>query len=690
MPQALPFIIAAAKQIALAVANAAIAYGVSELLGLNDSPDPESQKFPVKQPIPPEQYAFGEGRLSGPLLYWRTVGNVTIDVIALCRGPVHAIDSFYLNDDPVTLVGAIVQQGADGRYQRSGAENDTIRIYSRVGATPSPVYAEVTTASAGEWTAAHRADGVATMAIIAKGVKSEIVQIIYPNGPTQGSAVGRWMKCYDWRADSTMPGGSGAQRRDNPATWAWTRNPVVAHVHTEWFVYGQDFDYRFLPTLAQLTVAADVCEEQVALKAGGTIDRYRLFAVFNSRTPPKQVRQLFTSTYDGIWIERGDGAFVVLAGKYVAPTVTLDEDRIRRFRWRKVRRQEDVCNSLVVAFNSPDHDWTMVETQPWQDAASIAALGEHPQPFERKWVDNNSQARRLAKAAFARLNADYDGFVEIDLSDDEDELEQAYFRLRNRAAPASMWDVVVQVTSMTLDLVNRLVRIEFISADPTAYDWNAATEEGDGPGVAPAAAAQVTGVPVIEFVEVFFSGTTPRLNITIEDPGRDDYGVVLRWRVVGVESWNLEFPEPVEVTGPSLQLQTSVLPNDAEIEFGVAFVPGQGAPGDYADYPTPISTVQAVPAPTDLLAVDVGSSPSAAAISWRNPVQTFGWVQVMRNTVDDFGTAVAVDGPLVGGLGSIMEIEDLIAPDDYFYWVQSFAVDGTPGAIAGSAAVTVT
>lgn len=690
MPQALPFIIAAAKQIALAVAKAAIAYGVSELLGLNDAPEPESQKFPVKQPIPPVQYAFGEGRLSGPLLYWRTVGNVTIDVIALCRGPVESIDSFYLNDDAVTLDGDVVERGADGRYQREGGETDTIRIFSRLGATPSPVYAEVTTASDGEWTAAHRADAVATMAVIAKGVKSDIVQIIYPNGPVQGSAVGKWIKCYDWRKDSTMPGGDGLQRRDDPSTWAWTRNPVVAHVHVEWFVYGQDFDYRFLPTIAQLTVAADVCEEQVPLKAGGTIDRYRVFGVFNSRTPPKQVRQLFTSTYDGIWIERGDGAFIVLAGKYVAPTVILDEDRIRRFRWRKVRRQEDVCNSLVVAFNSPDHDYTVVETQPWQDAASIAALGEYPQPFERKWVDNNSQARRLAKAAFARLNAEYDGFVEIDLSDDEEELEQAYFRLRNRTAPASMWDVVVKVTSMTLDLVNRLVRIEFISADPTAYDWNAATEEGDGPGVAPSAPSQVTGVPVIELAEVFFSGSTPRLNVTIEDPGRDDYGVVLRWRVVGVDSWTLEFPEPVEVTGPSLQLQSAVLPNDADIEFGVAFVPGQGSPGEYADYPTPISTVQAIAAATDLLAFDVGSSPSAASVSWRYPVQTFGWVQLRRNTVDDFGTAVDVGGPMIGGLGAMEEIEDLVAPDDYFYWVQSFAVDGTPGAIAGPAGVTVT
>ena len=92
MPDALPYIIEAAKQIAIAAAQAAIQYGVNELLGANDAPDPASQKVPIKQPIPPVQYAYGAGRLSGSFLYWRTVGNVTLDVIALCQGPVQSID----------------------------------------------------------------------------------------------------------------------------------------------------------------------------------------------------------------------------------------------------------------------------------------------------------------------------------------------------------------------------------------------------------------------------------------------------------------------------------------------------------------------------------------------------------------------------------------------------------------------
>jgi len=41
------------------------------------------------------------------------------------------------------------------------------------------------------------------------------------------SYIVRGMKLYDWRYDSTMPGGSGSQRWNDPTTWAWTENPAV-------------------------------------------------------------------------------------------------------------------------------------------------------------------------------------------------------------------------------------------------------------------------------------------------------------------------------------------------------------------------------------------------------------------------------------------------------------------------------
>jgi hypothetical protein len=47
----------------------------------------------------------------------------------------------------------------------------------------------------------------------------------YAAGFPKRGWVGRWVKCYDPRKDSTYPGGSGAHRIDNEATWEYTENP---------------------------------------------------------------------------------------------------------------------------------------------------------------------------------------------------------------------------------------------------------------------------------------------------------------------------------------------------------------------------------------------------------------------------------------------------------------------------------
>mgnify|MGYP006920604220 CR=1 FL=1 len=44
---------------------------------------------------------------------------------------------------------------------------------------------------------------------------------------TQPQVFAQWVKVYDPRLDSTFPGGSGPQRADNEATWAWSERPAT-------------------------------------------------------------------------------------------------------------------------------------------------------------------------------------------------------------------------------------------------------------------------------------------------------------------------------------------------------------------------------------------------------------------------------------------------------------------------------
>lgn len=588
MAEAIPFLVEVGKQLIAAAVNAAIAYGVTELLGLNDVPTPESGKTPVKQSIPPVQVAYGRCRISGPQALFATVGSRTLDVILLAQGPVKSIDQFYLNDDPVTLTGGnIVNRGSDGRYRREGADNDTIKIFHRLGATPSPAYTEVSAIAGSLWTANHRCDGVASMAIITRGVKAELTQKIYPNGPVQGSAVGDWSLVYDFRKDGSRDG-TGSHRQDDPSTWEWSDNPVVCYLHDELIWRGKDYAYRFAPTIDTWAAAAAVCDELVPLAAGGTVKRYTIGGFYTQSNAPKDIRALFTTAFDGMIIERGDGALVCKAGIYEAPTLVLNEDRIRQFTWRRVRRREDRVDQVVISYNDPENGWTMVETQPWRDPASIDP-SRYTFPLELPWVTNNSQARRLGKIAWHRLNADYQGEVVVDLSEDEEELEQRFLRLQHAGGPASMQDVVVEVTDMTVDLANRLVRYAVASVSPEAWFWDAATEEQNAPAITPPQPRPGTPAPIIIGGGVITDGGTPRLQLQIEDPERDDYSVVVRFREAsGAIVQQLIEPLASDTPG-QLVVTTGALPADVAIDFTLSFQTGAGSIGDETT-PAPVTS----------------------------------------------------------------------------------------------------
>ncbi len=715
MPQAIPFIIAGIKAIsvklAIAIAANVVATAVAKSLA-GDPPQPEQAKQPLKQPIPPVQVAYGTGRISGPLLLYVTVPNYTVDVVALCDGPIESFAGFYLNDDYITIsngggeltvasTGANahkVSGGSDGRYGKaiSGflSVTPTVEIYWQVGDFPATNFARVTALAGADWPSDARGDGVATVALICKGVKAEQLNKIYPNYEPLISAVGSWSKVYDWRKDSSI-GGSGTQRRNDPTTWEFSDNPVVCYVHDEWYQRGQDWDFRFAPTLDHATVAADICDEEIPLKAGGTEPRYRLFGYYQKNNTTKELRTRFIETFDGLVIERGDGAFVIKAGKYVAPTVTLDEDSILECSWSRSRRREDTANKLVISFLSAAHGYTMVEADPWYDLAALeSGAAESAAGFERTWVTSNGQVRRLAKRGMARLKSPYQGHVVVRLSDDMEELEQRYFRLKNRRGPPSMFDVEVEVLAITLDLQRRRVRFDVIKADPTQDEWDPETEEGNPPDDPPLVVLNVVPVPTIVLVDVFLgdagSGlSAPRLAINLEDPERDDLQYVVSWRVTGDDAW-VDGPRQDGVlttdSPPTVLVDSGFVPSVASLDLRVAARASAGQSDWTAT--TTVNTLVTVGAATDLAVAESASYPGQIEITWRNPVTAFDYVRVFRNFFDDFGSATQVGADQVGALGQAMLLEDYVFAGDYWYWVQAFdAVGG--GAVDGPATITV-
>lgn len=688
MPQAIPFLIQAAVNLAIAIAVNAVMGLINK--ALNHPPKPEQGKAPIKQAIPSVQVGFGEVRISGPYALYATVGKFTFDVVLTCRGPIEAVVGFWLNDDylpidgthdPLTVddVTGVVYGGTDGRYG-----GGLTACYHRLGVFPEVAYGGVVAYSAGAWTDDDRLDGVASVALVCGAVKPENQQKFYPNGEPLISARKKLSKVYDWRLDGTQPGGVGPQRRDDPSTWTYSRNCAVCMVHDEWFNRGQDWDYRFAPRIAELTVAADVCDEPVDLAAGGTIPRYQVSGWYMLNNPPKDIRDRFLQAMDGMLIESGDGSFILKAGVYEAPTVVLNEDRILECGWKRSRRREDTINKLVVSFNSPDHAFTMVETDPWVDQANIDQVGEKPSDFGLEWVTDNSQARRLAKRSMARLKAQYQGYVLVSLSDDESELEQRFFTVRNRNGPPSMWDAIVEVTGITLDLANRRVRFDIVQADPTMDEWDADTEEGASPDVQAPPTPEEIPVPFITDVDVFqedtgLGTTAPRLAVTIDDLDRPDLLYIISWKVHADTTWVDGAPTSGDTGGGFTTVDSGFVASVASLDVRIA---SKSAAGQ-SDWSATVNLDSTFPQPTPdqatAFTVVPGTDVATADWEFRAPPAYFDHAKILRSLDNNVAHAVQVGADIPGAAGAVLNGTTPLGSGNYF-WVQTFNSDNVGGA----------
>ncbi|CAN7446865.1 phage tail protein [Pararhizobium sp. LjRoot235] len=137
---------------------------------------------------------------------------------------------------------------------------------------------------------------------------------------------------YDLRKDSTN-GGSGSHRWDNPATWEPSENPIIntynivrgIYYGDEWIYGGQNLAAFRLPA-SNWIAAANECDVDIALSAGGTERQFRCgYEVFCDVEPLTVIEELLQAC-NGRMAEVG-GIFKVLVGAPGAAVYSFtDED----------------------------------------------------------------------------------------------------------------------------------------------------------------------------------------------------------------------------------------------------------------------------------------------------------------------------------------------------------------------------
>lgn len=575
-----------------AVAVTTLAQVGPALLFRPNVPTPEFARQVKKQAIPDRQSGYGRCRVGGAYMLYETDGTnegLALNVFAMHDGLIAGWSDIFLNDQKVTVGGdTYVEPGPDLRYGKLG---DLVRIETRVGEPTETNYAAVTAARPEVWPAEARGDGIASLMMIAKAKEKEQFQRDYPNGLPIPSAVGDLQYCWDPRLG---PRGTITDDADKAASPTWvggSRNPVLQLLDYKTNLNtGTGYPLsRFLPNIDAWIEAANVCDEAVPLAAGGTVPRYQSGGLYMHSTAPADIEATILATFDGWIAQDATGCFTVQAGKYYEPPVTITDAHIVNLSRQFFREDEKASNEIVISYTDPAFDYTEVQTTPWRMEADIAARDDQvrSQGLSLPWVQNNSQARRLAKIAAYKATAPISGTITTTL-DGLRAWSERRIRIQAPSDGETMADIVVDILPLTLNPDNT-VSIPFVSCEPEAYDWTTA-EETDGAGDDARPDPEAPETPVIDSVVPFDGTETPiRLRIHIEDstPGLT---FITRWRVTGQPSWTNDTEQTTQDGTPFDFIETGVVVAGL-LDVQIARISAGGYQSEWSDiFPVDAST----------------------------------------------------------------------------------------------------
>lgn len=539
------------------------------------NPKPEQGSTAIKTPRPPRVSAYGTCRLFGAYILYETSSNgAAVDGYAVHHGMMAAPVAYYLNDDVVTHKSGVSYPGGllngldDGRYG-----DDTSYLYWTDGRTPGTTIPEVESRLPGIWTGNHRGDGVVLLYSIFAAVKAKNFLKRYPNGAPSASIVAQWQKCPDLHAEDPT----------DESGWTWTENVIRQLAHYMLVREGVDYATKIAPSLAFWQAAQDVCDEAIPLKAGGSEARYRSCLAHKHTDSHGSVKASFLELCDGWMATRPDGSYAVYAGKYYAPTVSIDGSHIVSFDWQGVGVDDDsAINTLVCSYVSAAHDYNSVETTPWIDEDDIAERGAELSENLDMQTPSWGQVRRLAKRKIARTNAPFRGTITTNVAG-RIARGHRYINLKIEEAGATFFDGVAEITAVTRNVATGGLTFSWVAADPNIDAWNPATEEGDPAAVGDRVALAPLETPVIDTAtaEVASDNTSAQVRLTVAAPDREDLTWYVRWKVSTDSAWNEAEYSDID-PGASVELLTGTVPLTASLDIEVAYGVGDGRVSDWS------------------------------------------------------------------------------------------------------------
>lgn len=384
------------------------------LTALTPAPPTPKQSLLVnsRDAAAPQEFVYGETRKGGPITYLETTrgGSVLYQIIPLAAHEIESVEAIYINDEVATI-----SNDAYSNSRRSGAgwvtnrnwsddpDEHEIRIFYHLGdqtaitdtfansSTESLNSAFFDTGSSDEDSQNFGGVGQPTKAsFVGNGIAYLFVRFSYASGVFQNgipviTAKIRGKKVFDPRTSTT----------------AYSNNAALCIRDYLTSAYGLN-DAQVDDTVFQ--AAANACDENVTLDAGGTENRYTLNGVVRANQNYGDVLQQMITSCAGtlFW---GAGKWKLATGEYNAPTKTLTLDDLRSNISLQTRvNLRDQFNKVQGVFNDAENRYIAADYPPIESATFLTEDDgvEQALDLDLPFTTSGATAQRLAKMTLLR------------------------------------------------------------------------------------------------------------------------------------------------------------------------------------------------------------------------------------------------------------------------------------------------
>lgn len=432
-----------------------------------------------KDPIAPRKIAYGKTATGGIFVYQEAFGddNETVStIIALSGCEITSIEQFRWGEDVVTFTS----NNAVGTFQNN------MFLYEHLGDDDQLADADLV-ANSTKWTSNHRLRGIAYvhLKVIFDAEK-------FDKGFLEPHFVFKGRKIYDPRKDDTN-GGSGSHRLNDESTWEWSDNPVLCTID---YLMGIKVGGTLIAGMAipstridwpNVIAEANICDETVSLKAGGSEKRYTCNGIIDPSFDHRRNLEQLTSSMVGTVVSQA-GIWRIYAGTPRAALKTRSVDHVFGGVHLKAKKGiSEKVNSVRGLYPDINADYELKDYPPRRNATYVAEDGglELWQDMDLPMTTSPSMAQRIAKITLERARREKQldlTFFPIALQDqamDTINFSYAPFNINNGKFLIADWSL--QFAEDDDGNMGLLVNETLIEEDDAIYTWNPETDEADVP-----------------------------------------------------------------------------------------------------------------------------------------------------------------------------------------------------------------